>query len=381
MREPIVLTPGPLGTSLATKTAMLSDWGSRDGAFNALTAKVCRQLVAIAGAQATHVCVPLQGSGTFAVEAAVGNLVPRGGKLLVLVNGAYGKRMARIAGAIGRRVAVYEVAEAVRHDPAEVAARLAADPTITHVGIVQCETSTGILNPVAAVARVVAQAGRRLIVDAMSAFGALPLDARDVPYDALIASSNQCLEGVPGVGFVIVRHESLMAAEGNSHSLALDLVDQYRYLRRTGQWRFTPPTHVVAAFASALDQYRDEGGQPARLARYAANCATLCAGLEDLGLRRFLAADFQAPVIVTWHAPDHPEYDFKRFYEAVRARGFLVHPGKLARAETFRVGCIGAIDRTEVRQAVAAIRAALLELGWLSELEIARPPAIRHAAA
>ncbi|WP_298013247.1 2-aminoethylphosphonate--pyruvate transaminase [uncultured Castellaniella sp.] len=381
MREPILLTPGPLSTSLATKTAMLSDWGSRDGAFNALTAKVCRQLVAIAGAQASHVCVPLQGSGTFAVEAAVGTLVPRGGKLLALVNGAYGKRMARIAGAIGRRVSVYEVADDARHDLAEVAARLAGDPAITHVGIIQCETSTGILNPVAAIARVVAQAGRRLIVDAMSAFGALPLDAREVPYDALIASSNKCLEGVPGMGFVIVRHEALIAAEGNSHSLALDLADQHRHLRRTGQWRFTPPTHVVAAFASALDQYRDEGGQPARLARYAANCAVLCSSLEDLGLRRFLAADVQAPVIVTWHAPEHPDYDFKRFYEAVRARGFLLYPGKLTRVETFRVGCIGAIGQAEIRQAVAAIRAALLELGWLSELEAAHAARSFHEAA
>lgn len=381
MREPILLTPGPLSTSLATKTAMLSDWGSWDGAFNALTAKVCRQLVAIAGAQASHVCVPLQGSGTFAVEAAVGTLVPRGGKLLVLVNGAYGKRMARIAGAIGRRVSVYEVADDARHELAEVAARLADDPAITHVGIIQCETSTGILNPVAAIARVVAQAGRRLIVDAMSAFGALPLDAREVLYDALIASSNKCLEGVPGMGFVIVRHEALIAAEGNSHSLALDLTDQHRYLRQTGQWRFTPPTHVVAAFASALDQYRDEGGQPARLARYAANCAVLCSGLEDLGLRRFLEADVQAPVIVTWHAPEHPDYDFKRFYEAVRARGFLLYPGKLTRVETFRVGCIGAIGQAEIRQAVAAIRAALLELGWLSELEAAHAARSFHEAA
>ncbi|MBV2181011.1 MAG: 2-aminoethylphosphonate--pyruvate transaminase [Castellaniella sp.] len=372
MREPILLTPGPLTTSLATKAAMLSDWGSWDSAFSAMTASVCRQLVAIAGAQATHVCVPLQGSGTFAVEAAVGNLVPRGGKLLVLVNGVYGKRMARIAGAIGRQVAVYEVADDAWHEPAEVAARLEADPTISHVGVIQCETSTGILNPVAAIANVVAIAGRRLIVDAMSAFGALTLDARAVPYDALIASSNKCLEGVPGVSFVIVRQEALAAADGNSHSLALDLVDQHDYMRRTGQWRFTPPTHVVAAFASALDQYRDEGGQPARLARYTANCAALCAGLEGLGLRRFLPDDLQAPIIVTWHAPDHPDYDFGRFYEAVRARGFLLYPGKLTRVETFRVGCIGAIDQGEIRQAVIAVQAALMELGWLPQAEAGR---------
>ncbi|MFV0282672.1 MAG: 2-aminoethylphosphonate--pyruvate transaminase [Castellaniella sp.] len=367
MREPILLTPGPLTTSLATKTAMLNDWGSWDGEFKALTARICQQLLRIAGADERHVCVPLQGSGTFAVEAAIGTLVPRGGKLLVLINGAYGKRMARIAGAIGRRVAVLETPDDVAPDPSAVDALLQADPAITHVGVIQCETSTGILNPVADIAAVVARAGRRLIVDAMSAFGALPLDARKVPYDALIASSNKCLEGVPGVGFVIARTEVLDEAEGNGHSLALDLFDQHQYLRATGQWRFTPPTHVVAAFGAALDQYFAEGGQSARLARYEANCRLLCAGLEGLGLRRFLPADRQAPIIVTWYAPDHPDYDFRLFYERVRARGFILYPGKLTEIETFRVGCIGAIDQAEIGQAVGAVRAALAEHVWREE--------------
>ncbi|AOY02106.1 2-aminoethylphosphonate--pyruvate transaminase [Jeongeupia sp. USM3] len=364
MRDAILLTPGPLTTSLATKTAMLTDWGSWDGAFNALTAQVCTALVDIAHAAETHVCVPLQGSGTFAVEAAIGNLVPRGGKILVLVNGAYGRRMARIAEVIGRRVAVCETADDTPPDPAELAARLAADPAISHVGVIHCETSTGILNPLAEIAAVVERAGRSLIVDAMSSFGALPVDAREIRFDALIASGNKCLEGVPGVGFVIARRDALLASSGNSHSLAMDLVDQYLYLQKTGQWRFTPPTHVVAALAAALDQYRQEGGQSARLVRYAANCRRLISGLARIGLRLFLEPSLQAPIIVTFHAPNHPDYDFKRFYEAVRARGFVLYPGKLTAVETFRVGCIGAIDGAEIGQAVAAIADALAELGW-----------------
>ncbi|WP_205700936.1 2-aminoethylphosphonate--pyruvate transaminase [Jeongeupia sp. USM3] len=306
MRDAILLTPGPLTTSLATKTAMLTDWGSWDGAFNALTAQVCTALVDIAHAAETHVCVPLQGSGTFAVEAAIGNLVPRGGKILVLVNGAYGRRMARIAEVIGRRVAVCETADDTPPDPAELAARLAADPAISHVGVIHCETSTGILNPLAEIAAVVERAGRSLIVDAMSSFGALPVDAREIRFDALIASGNKCLEGVPGVGFVIARRDALLASSGNSHSLAMDLVDQYLYLQKTGQWRFTPPTHVVAALAAALDQYRQEGGQSARLVRYAANCRRLISGLARIGLRLFLEPSLQAPIIVTFHAPNHP---------------------------------------------------------------------------
>ncbi|MBM3115406.1 2-aminoethylphosphonate--pyruvate transaminase [Jeongeupia naejangsanensis] len=365
MREAILLTPGPLTTSLATKTAMLTDWGSWDSAFNALTAGVCNDLVNIVHGGETHVCVPLQGSGTFAVEATIGTLVPKDGKLLVLVNGAYGRRMAQLTRVIGRQVEVYETADDQPADPAEIAARLAADPAITHVGAIHCETSTGILNPLAAIADVVERAGRRLIIDAMSAFGALPVDARELRFDALIATSNKCLEGVPGVGFVIARREALLAASGNSHSLALDLVDQYLYLQKTGQWRFTPPTHVVAALASALEQYRLEGGQPARLGRYAANCRQLVSGLARLGLRPLLEPSLQAPIIVTVHAPNHPDYEFKRFYEAVRARGFVLYPGKLTEVETFRVGCIGAIDSAEIGQAVAAIADALAELGWI----------------
>ncbi len=365
MREPILLTPGPLTTSLKTKTAMLTDWGSWDRGFNDLTASVCADLLDIVHGAETHVCVPLQGSGTFAVEAAIGTLLPRHGKLLVLVNGAYGKRMARAVEVMGRQVAILESAEDQPSDPQQLAARLAQDPAITHVGIIHCETSTGILNPLAELAQVVARMGRKLIIDSMSAFGALPIDARSLPFDALIASANKCLEGVPGMGFVIARKSALVESRGNSHSLSMDLHDQYVYMQKTGQWRFTPPTHVIAALRAALDQYHEEGGQPARLARYTANCKMLVDGLRRLELKPFLDPAVQAPIIVTFHAPAHPDYHFHSLYEAVREKGFVLYPGKLTQVETFRVGCIGAINEAEIGQAVAAIGEGLHQLGWL----------------
>lgn len=363
MREPILLTPGPLTTTLKTKTAMLRDWGSWDSDFNALTAGVCQRLVRLIDGEGQFVCVPLQGSGTFAVEAAVGSLLPRDGKLLVLANGAYGQRMARLTAQMGRAHAVIDFGETAPVDPRRVAEALAADPAITHVGVIHCETSTGILNPLAEVAAVVAAAGRRLVIDAMSSFGALPILAGELAFDAVIASSNKCLDGVPGMGFVLVRETDLAAAEGNSPSLSLDLLDQWRYLQRTGQWRYTPPTHVVAALAAALRQYDEQGGRPARLARYQANCAALLGGLERLGLKPFLAPELQAPVIVTVHAPAGTAWDFQRFYAAVKARGVVLYPGKLTSVETFRVGCIGAIGAAEMGQAIDAIAHALNELG------------------
>jgi 2-aminoethylphosphonate-pyruvate transaminase len=354
-----------LTTSAATKEAMLRDWGSWDGSFNDLTASVCRDLETIVGGDASHVCVPLQGSGTFAVEAALGTLVPRNGKVLVPNNGAYCQRIVRILEYLGREAAVLQQREDQSVDPARINAILAADPAITHVAQVHCETGTGILNPLPQIAAVVAARGRRLIVDAMSSFGVMPINLRNIPFDALVAASGKCIEGVPGMGFVIARRDALEAAAGNSHSLAMDLRDQWLYMQKTGQWRFTPPTHVVAALRRALDQYREEGGQPARLARYRENCAELVQGMRDLGFHTFLDDDVQAPIIVTFHAPSDPAYDFAELYRRVRDKGFILYPGKLTTVDTFRVGCIGAIDAKVMRLAVSAIGDAMREMGMV----------------
>lgn len=361
--QPVLLTPGPLITSAETKAAMLVDWGSWDGAFNALTASVCRDLVAIVDGEAEHVCVPLQGSGTFAVEAALGTLVPRDGRVLVPDNGGYCKRIVRILKCLGRDVVVLAHDEQVPADPGRIDAALAADPRITHVAQVHCETGTGILNPLADIAQLVERHGRRLIVDAMSSYAAIPIDARSVRFDALIAASGKCLEGVPGMGFVIARRTALEAAAGNSPSLVLDLADQWQYLQRTGQWRFTPPTHVVAALRAAIDQYHAQGGPPSRLARYTANCAALVSGMRALGFATFLPDALQAPIIVTFHAPPDPKYAFAEFYARVRERGFILYPGKLTEVDTFRVGCIGSIEPATLHAAVTAIGEVMREMG------------------
>ena len=374
-RDPVLLTPGPLTTSLATKAAMLRDWGSWDASFNAVTARVRVRLTAIVNGEGTHVCVPMQGSGTFSVEAAVNTLLPRDGHLLVLINGAYGRRLARLTEMMGRRLTVFETAEDVPTTAADVARKLDADPSITHVGLIHCETSTGILNPLPEIAETVAQRGRRLIIDAMSSFGAIPIDAKAVPFDALIAASGKCIEGPPGMGFVFVRKSALEQCAGNSTSLSLDLYDQWTYMEKTTQWRYTPPTHVVVALDAALEQYLAAGGQAARLERYAANCATLIAGMKEMGFRPFLDARIQAPIIVTFHAPADTRYAFKAFYDKVRDKGFILYPGKLTQVETFRVGCIGAIGPEEMRHAVNAVRDALAELG----IRQVAPAAVRAA--
>jgi 2-aminoethylphosphonate-pyruvate transaminase len=362
-REPYLLTPGPLTTSATTQSAMLRDWGSWDADFNALTAAVCRRLLAVAHAEGTHVCVPLQGSGTYVVEGALATLLPRDGKALVLMNGAYGQRMARILQYLGRDFTTLDMGDYLPPPPDRVEAMLAADPAITHVAVVHCETSSGILNPLEAIAEVTRRQGRRLFVDAMSSFGALPVDARELPFDGLVSSANKCFEGVPGFGFALLRREVLEQCAGHAHSLSLDLYDQWRYLERTGQWRFTPPTHVVAAFASALDQHDAEGGVAGRLARYTCNRDLLVRGMRAMGFYTLLDDRWLSPIIVTFHSPGHPRFNFETFYQQVKQRGFLLYPGKLTQVESFRVGCIGQLFEEQMRGVLAAIRATLDDLG------------------
>ena len=362
-RDPILLTPGPLTTTLRTKLAMLKDWGSWDSDFIAITASVRSRLLDIVHGHDTHVVVPLQGSGTFSVEAAVATLVPRDGHVLVLDNGAYCKRAAKLTQMMGRRASVMPFAEDEPVSAAALDVRLQADASISHVVLIHCETGTGVENPLAEVAAVCERHGKGLIVDAMSSFAALPIDARRIRFDALVAASGKCLEGVPGMGFVFIRRAVLDDCAGRSQSLAMDLHDQHVYMERTGQWRFTPPTHVLLALSEAIAQFVEEGGQPARLERYSGNCRVLIDGMAELGFKPFLRSAVQAPIIVTFHAPAHAKYDFKRFYDGARQRGFILYPGKLTQLETFRVGCIGAIGSNEMRQAVAAVADTLRDMG------------------
>ena len=365
-RDPWLLTPGPLTTSLTVKQAMLHDWGSRDQTFIAINRRMRERLVELAGGQGTHVCVPMQGSGTFAVEAMLGSFLPAAGKLLILVNGAYGKRMVRICDYYRRAHAVLEWAEDRPVAPAAVESALSADPAITHVAVVHCETTSGVLNPIAEVASVVARAGRRLLIDSMSAFGALAVDAREIPFDALAASSNKCLEGVPGLGFVICRKQALEACKGNAPSLSLDLFDQWQALEKTGQWRFTPPIHCIVAFDQALNEHEAEGGVAGRGARYRNNCRILVEGMRRLGFETLLPDRLQAPIIITFHMPADPRFIFETFYDKLRERGFVIYPGKLTVADSFRIGCIGRLGEAEMKGALRAIAEVMGEMGVAS---------------
>ncbi|MBI3196794.1 MAG: 2-aminoethylphosphonate--pyruvate transaminase, partial [Rhodospirillales bacterium] len=344
--DPLLLTPGPLTTSASVKQAMVHDWGSRDQGFIAINKMVLEKIVELAGGvnergEGTHVTVPVQGSGTFAVEAMITSFVPRTGKLLVLINGAYGQRAKKIAEIAGRAVVSHETPEDTPPDLARIEKMLADDKAITHVFAVHCETTSGILNPISEIAAIVKKQGRRLLVDSMSAFGAIEIDARAIHYDALAASSNKCLEGVPGLGFVVCRNTALAECKGNATTLVLDLFDQAEGFAKTGQYRFTPPIHVIVALGKAIEEHAAEGGVVGRGKRYRDNAKVLIDGMRAMGFRTLLPNELQAPIIVTFHMPTDPKFVFQRFYDGLKDRGYVIYPGKLTVADSFRMGCIG----------------------------------------
>ncbi|GBF28326.1 2-aminoethylphosphonate--pyruvate transaminase [bacterium MnTg02] len=361
--EPFLLTPGPLTTSRRVKEAMLRDWGSWDRDFNEVTADIRRRLVTMCGGDEDYQCVPMQGSGTFSVEAMLANFLPRDGRTLVLMNGTYGQRAARTLDYLGRDYVVLDKGDYLPPKADEVDDILSRNPAITDVFAVHCETSSGILNPLKDISDAVHKRERRLIVDAMSSFGAIPLDVADVPFEAMVSSANKCIEGVPGFGFVIAKTSALENSKGRSHSLSLDVYDQWSYMNRTEQWRFTPPTHTVVAFREALLQHEAEGGVPGRLARYSRNRDVLVDGMRAMGFRTLLNDEWLSPIIVTFFSPADPRFEFKRFYDEIKARGFIIYPGKLTKAESFRIGCIGYIDEFVMRDLHEAIRNSLAAMG------------------
>jgi 2-aminoethylphosphonate-pyruvate transaminase len=363
-----LLTPGPLTTSTSVKQAMLHDLGSRDRQFIELNRFICDQLLHIADAADTHECVPLQGSGTFAVEAMLATVVPPQGKVLNLVNGAYGHRITDICTYTDRECVVQETAENIAIDVVSLEHTLANDESITHVCVIYCETTSGILNPLAQIAEVVSRHKRALLIDAMSAFGALPLNAKTISFEALVASSNKCLQGVPGMGFCLIGKEALTQSAGNAHSLSLDLYLQAEAMRKNGQWRFTPPVQCLLALAQALSELQNEGGVKSRGERYQGNCQILRAGMIALGFEPLLSEELQAPIIVTFLIPDHPLFEFQQFYDRLNAKGYVIYPGKITNAETFRIGCIGDIGPVEINGALTAIKDTLGKMG-IDELD------------
>jgi 2-aminoethylphosphonate-pyruvate transaminase len=322
------------------------------------------RLLTVAGVSQAggYECILLQGSGTYGVEAVFASCVPPNGKVVVLANGAYGERMVQMLEAARIDHVTLRTAEDTPADPAVLDRALGSDKSITHVATVHCETTTGILNPIHEVGEIVKRHGRRYIVDAMSSFGAVPIDFQSSGIDYLISSANKCIEGVPGFCFVIARRAALAACEGYARSLSLDLLAQLKGFEKNGQFRYTPPTHSILAFQVALDELALEGGVVARGARYLRNHHVLVAGMRQLGFRPYLDPSVQSYIITSFLFPKDPRFTFDAFYQKLSDRGFIVYPGKITKADTFRIGSIGRLFEADMRSLLAAVKETISEM-------------------
>jgi 2-aminoethylphosphonate-pyruvate transaminase len=357
----LLLTPGPLSTSASVKQTMLRDWCTWDDDYNLGVVQPIRQqlldmALTTSNCDTAYSTVLMQGSGTFAVESAIGSAIPADGKLLVLINGAYGQRIAEIAEYLNIAVVTLMVAEHEWVSTVALAEVLASDADITHVAMVHCETTSGILNPIERYAPIVKAAGKVLLVDAMSSFAGIDIKVADLGIDFLISSANKCIQGVPGMGFVIAKRSELLLCEGRARSLSLDLFSQWKTMEdNNGKWRFTSPTHVVRAFQQALTELVLEGGIEARAIRYAANHQTLIKGMQAQDFQSVVEAEKQSPFISTFAYPESELFDFIKLYDCLKAEGFVIYPGKVTATPCFRIGHIGEVYPEDMQRLLTAL--------------------------
>ncbi|MFT5470502.1 MAG: 2-aminoethylphosphonate-pyruvate transaminase [Verrucomicrobiales bacterium] len=363
-KDNLLFTPGPLTTSGSVKEAMLRDLGSRDSEFVSVVQEIRQILLELAGVSQADgfEAILMQGSGTFGIESFISSVIPNDGKLLVIINGAYGRRIRDIAKRHGIETVAIEVAENTPAVPEQVRQSLAGDDAITHVALVHCETSSGVLNPVEEIGAVVREFERTFFVDAMSSFGGMPLNMNEAKIDFLASSANKCIEGTPGVSFVIANRQQLLASAGSARTVSLDLLAQWEGLEKSGQFRFTPPTHVLLALRQALSELDSEGGVAGRAKRYAANHAALLRGMRRMGFREYVPAESQSHIITTFLFPEDPNFEFEAFYQGLSAKGMVIYPGKLTEVDCFRIGNIGSLFESDIDLLLAAIQTTLSEM-------------------
>ncbi|MQS44872.1 2-aminoethylphosphonate--pyruvate transaminase [Companilactobacillus mishanensis] len=363
--EYLLLTPGPLTTSKTVKAAMNMDYCTWDDDYKEMTQSIRQSLLDIAKVDSQeYTAVPIQGSGTYGVESVIGSIVPSEGHLMVAMNGSYGERIGQIADVYDIDHVDLKVDEQQPVTAELVKAEISAHPEITHFAMIHCETTTGILNPIESIIPWLKERGIVTIVDAMSSFGGIPIDVKNLDIDFLISSTNKCIQGVPGFSFVIANRSILEASKGTARSLSLDLYDQYQEMEKNhGKWRFTSPTHVVHAFAQALTELKIEGGVEKRYERYLANQRQLTQGMEKLGFKQLIDNEWQSPIITSFRYPSE-EFDFAKFYQQLKFAGFVIYPGKISMVPTFRIGNIGEVYQdniSELLEAISQITSATVE--------------------
>lgn len=357
MKRYKLLTPGPLTTTDSVKKEMLFDHCTWDNDYKQVTQEIRKGLLNLAHVdEDTYTAILMQGSGTFGVESVLTSSIGANDKLLIAANGAYGERMEDIARHAGISYVIYHQDYDKVPDAKVIEKMLEEDPKITHVSMVHSETTSGILNDIESVTKVVKEKGRTMIVDAMSSFAGVDIKVGELGIDFLISSANKCIQGVPGLSFIIAKKEALMKTKGQARSLSLDLYDQWETMNKDGKWRFTSPTHVVLAFAQAMKELKQEGGIAARSKRYYENNRAIIQNFKEMGFETYIDEEHQGPIITTFLFPEDCNYTFKEMYEYIKDRGYAIYPGKVTQTATFRIGNIGEIYKEDVEKLCSIVK-------------------------
>ena len=358
-----LFTPGPLNTKLSVKEAMLHDMGSRDKEFLEVVKEIRGELLALAGLSFDdgYDTVLMQGSGTFGVESVISTVIQSYGHLLILTNGAYGDRMKQMAEVYGIRTTTLKYKENIVPKIKDAEEVLQSDDMITHMAMVHCETTTGIFNDIEGIGLLARKYNKVFIVDAMSSFGAVPINMKACSIDFLISSSNKCIEGVPGFSFVFAKSSILETCTGQARTVSLDLFSQWMDMKKNNQFRFTPPIQSILAFRQAIEELKAEGGIEKRSERYLQNYRRLIEGTEALGLKTYLDKKNEGYIITSFLFPDHPNFDFTCFYESLHQRGQVIYQGKLSDTNCFRIGNIGQLYLEDIDRLLLAIQDVLTD--------------------
>jgi|TARA_B100000315_G_scaffold40571_1_gene35417 2-aminoethylphosphonate aminotransferase len=361
----ILLNPGPATTTDTVKMAqVVPDICPREEEFSELMAGIRDDLLKIVNVdKKKYTTVLFGGSGTAVMESVIASVVNQEKTLLILKNGAYGDRMQKIVETYSIPFTTLEYEWGKPINLSEVDSYLKSNRNIGYIAMVHHETTSGILNSIENFSELGKNYGHTLILDAISSYAGISIDLKKTPIDFLMSTSNKCIQGMAGLAFSICKKSELKHLKDiPNRSFYLSLYDQYNYMEKTGQMRFTPPVQTIYALRQAIDEYFDEGSLN-RYNRYTENWKRLREGLQKLGFNLLLDPENESHILLTVVEPKNPEYNFDKIHNLLYDKGFTIYPGKLGKKKTFRLANMGAINSIDIDRFINELSNVIIKIG------------------
>lgn len=355
VKRNVLLNPGPATTTDSVKLAqVVPDICPREYEFGDLMEYVSTELTNIAANNDDYTTILFGGSGTAVVEAVLSSVIPHDKSVLIINNGAYGKRMCQIVSTYGIDFIEFKSSSIEPVDINKLEDVIKSNPKISHLAAIHNETTTGLLNDLKPLGELAKKYNLEFIVDAMSSYAAIPIDMVELNIDYLCASSNKNIQGMAGVGFAISKISSLEKLEDvKPRSFYLDLYAQYKNFIKTHQMRFTPPVQTLYALKQAIVEFKEEGLDN-RFKRYSDSWETLIKSLKEMELPYLVDDENHSRIITSIFIPDG--VDFNHLHDFFYEKGFTIYPGKVEEFNTFRIANIGEIDKEDIKSFIVLLK-------------------------